>query len=254
MKQTKKKKNQLSIRNLHVTIDGNLIVHDVSITIRPGDIHLLMGPNGSGKSTLLNAIAGYPGCTIVSGSITLDGTSLKTLPPHIRAHKGLFLGFQQPVDVPGVTLAHFLRTAKNAQARASGEEQTSPTAFATSLKETLKDLSMDDRCGGRFVNAGLSGGEKKRSELLQMVVLGPQYALLDEFDSGLDVDAVRQVCRTIAEQAAQGVGFVLVSHNPALAGLLNIDAVHVLRNGALVKSGGTEILTRITKSGYADTD
>lgn len=253
MKQTPKK-NQLSIRNLRVTIDGDPIVHGASITIRPGEIHLLMGPNGSGKSTLLNAIAGHPRCAIVSGSITLNGTSLKTLPPHIRAQKGLFLGFQQPADVPGVTLSNFLRTAKNARARAVGNEQLSPTAFATSLKETLHDLSMDDRFGGRFVNAGLSGGEKKRSELLQMVVLKPQYALLDEFDSGLDVDAVRQVCRVIAEQAAQGVGFVLVSHSPALAALLNIDAVHVMRDGALVKSGGTELLTRITKSGYADTD
>ncbi|MEK7123154.1 MAG: Fe-S cluster assembly ATPase SufC [Patescibacteria group bacterium] len=254
MKKTYKENNTLSIRNLHVTIERNPIVAGVSIAIRPGEIHLLMGPNGSGKSTLLNALAGHPRCNVQSGSIVLDGVALKNLPPHKRAQKGLFLGFQQPVDIPGVTLAHFLRTAKNIQARTAREEQLSPTAFATSFKEILRTLAMDGRFGGRQVNAGLSGGEKKRSELLQMVVLKPRYALLDECDSGLDVDAVREVCRVIAEEAKKGVGFLLVSHNPALADLLPIDAVHVMRSGKIVANGGRDILARITEKGYADTN
>lgn len=249
-KQHTKKSKCFVVRSLHIAREGREIVHNVSFTIRPGEIHVLMGPNGSGKSTLLNALMGEPRTEITKGTVALDGVSLTRLSPEKRSRKGLFLGFQHPVDIVGVTMASFLRTAKNAQAPSLRKEPMPPTAFAEYLKETLSRLCMDERFGGRQVNAGLSGGEKKRGELLQMVILEPRYALLDEFDSGLDVDSLREVVRIIATEAKKGRGFLLVSHNPSLHTLLPIDAVHVMANGRVCASGGTELLSKIAQKGF----
>lgn len=245
-----KKSRCLAVRSLHVSREGQEIVRGVSLAIRPGEIHLLMGPNGSGKSTLLHALAGHPRTVIEKGSITLDGISLVRFSPEQRARTGLFLGFQQPVDIAGVTMASFLRTAKNAHASYRHTAPLSPTAFAAFLTKTLRELGMDERFGGRQVNAGLSGGEKKRGELLQMVVLEPRYALLDEFDSGLDVDALREVTRIISQEAKKGMGFLLVSHNPALQALLSVDAVSVMADGAVIARGGVELMNTISQKGY----
>lgn len=250
-KQHIKKSNGLVVRSLHIAREGREIVCNVSFTIRPGEIHVLMGPNGAGKSTLLNALAGKPRTEITKGTVALDGGALTRLSTEQRACKGLFLGFQHPVEIAGVTIASFLRTAKNAQATSHGKDSLSPTAFAAYLKDILNVLGMDERFGGRQVNAGLSGGEKKRCELLQMAVLEPRYALLDEFDSGLDVDALRDVVRIIKAEAKKGTGFLLVSHNPELRAMLPIHKVHVMRNGHIVARGGTELLSKIAQKGFA---
>lgn len=249
-KQHTKKRNCFAVRSLRVSLEEREIVHGVSFTICPGEIHVLIGPNGSGKSTLLNAIAGHPRTKITKGTVMLDNVQLARLSPEQRAKNGLFLGFQQPVDIAGVTIASFLRSAKNAQASSLRKEPLSPTAFAEYLKETLSRLGMDERFGGRQVNAGLSGGEKKRGELLQMVILEPRYALLDEFDSGLDVDSLREVVHIIAAEAKKGRGFLLVSHNPALRTLLPVDSVHVMANGRVCVSGGVELLSKIAQKGF----
>ncbi|MBI4253333.1 Fe-S cluster assembly ATPase SufC [Candidatus Uhrbacteria bacterium] len=240
----------LVLRNVHVSIEGREIVAGVTLSISPGEIHLLMGPNGSGKSTLLHAVAGHPRTTVTKGSMTLDGISLSKREPHERARAGLFLGFQQPVDIPGVTIGSFLRTVQNTLRTADHKTTISPTAFAAQLKEVLVHMGMDERFGGRTLNERLSGGEKKRGELLQMVVLEPRYALLDEFDSGLDVDAMRQVAHIISEQSKKGIGFLLVSHNPKLNDMLPITAVHVMGKGTFEASGGPELLVTIAKKGF----
>lgn len=249
-KTTRHEKKALVLRNVCVSREDRDIVNGVSLSVRPGEIHLLMGPNGSGKSTLLNAVAGHPRVTITKGSMMLDGRSLSKLAPHERARAGLFLGFQQPVDIPGVTIGSFLRTAINAMRTAEHKAAISPTAFAAQMKETLTACGMDERFGGRTLNERLSGGEKKRGELLQLVMLEPRYALLDEFDSGLDVDAVHEVARVIFEQAQKGVGFLLVSHDPNVKDLIPITKVHVMAQGALIAQGGLELLTAIAKKGF----
>lgn len=243
-------KKELVLRNVCISREDRSIVKCVSLSVRPGEIHLLVGPNGSGKSTLLHAVAGHPRVTVTKGSMMLDGRSLFKLEPHERARAGLFLGFQQPVDIPGVTIGSFLRTAINVMRTAEHKDAVSPTAFAVHMEKTLTACGMDERFGGRTLNAGLSGGEKKRGELLQMTVLGPRYALLDEFDSGLDVDAVHEVSRVISEQAKKGVGFLLVSHDPNLKDLIPITEVHVMAQGALIAHGGPELLTTIAKKGF----
>ncbi len=244
---TRKKIESFSVKGLRVSVDGNTIVRDASFSMKPGEIHVLVGPNGSGKSTLLNALFGNPHTLVGRGSITLDGQSILPLTVDARARKGLFLGFQQPVEIPGVTIGSFLRMAKNARSKS----HMTPVEFSGELKKALKQMNMDERFGGRFLNVGFSGGEKKKAEILQMMILKPRFAFLDEFDSGLDVDAFKTLSSIITQAAQeQGIGFLLVSHNPRLHTHLPITAVHVMTEGSIVARGGVDLLEKIDMKGY----
>ncbi len=248
---TPRKKEIFSVKDLHVSVGNTPIIHGVSLTIRPGEIHLLMGPNGSGKSTLLNAIFGNPRLSITSGAVMIGKKNLVTQPVYERARAGLFLGFQEPAEIPGVNIGSFLRTAKNTLNEGASGAHLTPMAFSPILKEALRSLGLDDRFGARALNDGFSGGEKKKNELLQMVVLEPRFALLDEFDSGLDVDALKTVVPVIARTAQEkGTGFLLVSHNPRLLEELTPTGVHIMVAGCIVRSGGRELLKEIQKNGY----
>ena len=239
-------------KDVHVSAGGTPIVRGVTCTIRPGEIHFLMGPNGSGKSTFLNALFGNPRCTLTQGSIKVGRKDLSTAPVHERARAGLFLGFQEPVEIPGVNVGSFLRTAKNTiNEQVVGSKHLTPMEFSSVLKDALRECDMDNRFGGRALNEGFSGGEKKKNELLQMVVLRPRFAFLDEFDSGLDIDALKTAARVIAKSAReQGTGFLLISHNPRIPVSLTPVAVHIMMNGRIVKSGGPELMKSIEKNGY----
>ncbi len=259
MKKTPVKKNQsaeksevFSVRDLRVSAGDTPIVQGVNLAIRPGEIHILMGSNGSGKSTLLNAIFGNPRCTVTSGSVHIGRKNLTKAPVYERARAGLFLGFQEPVEIPGVTIGSFLRTAKNTlNEQMGGAPHLTPMEFSVILKEGLKTLGLDERFGGRALNDGFSGGEKKKNELLQMVILQPRYAFLDEFDSGLDVDAFKTAVATIATVADRHkTGFLLVSHNPRISDIITPAGVHIMAGGRIVKSGGVELLSEIERHGY----
>ncbi|MBI4599579.1 Fe-S cluster assembly ATPase SufC [Candidatus Uhrbacteria bacterium] len=257
-KKTTKKKSAprdeecFSVTDLHVSVGDTPIIRGVTFALRPGQIHILMGPNGSGKSTLLNAIFGNPHCTITSGTLTIGKKDFTTAPVHERARAGLFLGFQEPAEIPGVTIGSFLRTAKNTiNEGVPGTEHLTPMAFAGILKRSLQTLDLDERFGGRSLNDGFSGGEKKKNELLQMVVLQPRFALLDEFDSGLDVDALKVAVSVIMKTAAkEKTGFLLVSHNPRILKGLTPSGVHVMAGGRIVRTGGSDVLKEIDKHGY----
>lgn len=240
-----------SVHDLRVSVGDTPIIHGVTLTIRPGEIHMLMGPNGSGKSTLLNAIFGNPRLSITSGSIMIGKKNLVAKPVYERARAGLFLGFQEPAEIPGVNIGSFLRTAKNILNEGMSSPHLTPMAFSPILKEALHTLGLDDRFAARALNDGFSGGEKKKNELLQMVVLEPRFALLDEFDSGLDVDALKAVVPVIARTAKEKkTGFLLVSHNPRLLEDLAPVGVHIMVAGRIVRSGGGELLAEIEKNGY----
>ncbi|MDP2630214.1 MAG: Fe-S cluster assembly ATPase SufC [Candidatus Uhrbacteria bacterium] len=259
MKKTTPKKKQgtgkseaFLVRDLHVSVGDAPIIRGVNLTIRPGEIHILMGSNGSGKSTLLNAIFGNPRCAVTSGSIHLGKKNLTKAPVYERARAGLFLGFQEPVEIPGVNIGSFLRTAKNTlNEQQAGAPHLTPMEFSVILKEGLKTLGLDERFGGRALNDGFSGGEKKKNELLQMVILQPRFAFLDEFDSGLDVDALKTAIAVIARSAQENkTGFLLVSHNPRLFDVITPAGVHVMAKGKIAKSGGVELLEKIERHGY----
>lgn len=255
MKTTKPSKKKFSalftVTNLFASIDARPIVRGVSFSLAPGEIHVIMGPNGSGKSTLVQTLFGSPSIHVDKGSITMKGKSIMPLTTNERAQLGLFLGFQQPAEIPGVTLGSFLRAAKNALNAKRGLPHLAPVEFMELLKKHLKELSMDERFGGRSLNDGLSGGEKKKSELLQMMILGPQCAFLDEFDSGLDVDALRTICDAISRYAKeQGTAFLLVTHNPRINAMLKPTAVHIMMNGKIVANGGAELLNDVERHGF----
>ena len=241
----------LKIDNLHAVVDGKPILKGISLELNPGEIHAIMGPNGSGKSTLSYVLAGRPGYEVIEGSVSLDGEDLLELEPHERAAEGLFLGFQYPVEIPGVSNVQFLRTALNAQRKARGEAELSAGEFLRIAREQAGALGFDMDMMKRGVNVGFSGGEKKRNEMVQMGIIDPRLAVLDETDSGLDIDALRVVgtgINRIMRRPDKAV--LLITHYQRLLDLVEPDFVHVLAGGRIVRSGGPELAVELEREGY----
>ncbi len=236
----------LKIENLNVAREGKAIVKGVSLEVKKGEVHALLGPNGSGKSTFANALAGHPKYEITGGKILLDGQDITAAAPHERAKAGLFLSMQSTPEIPGVTLSSFLRTAFNAVKAAP----LSVLEFHALLQARMEDLKIDPAFARRHLNAGFSGGEKKRAEVLQLSVLDPSYAVLDETDSGLDIDALKIVTDGLARLRGPKIGILVISHNPKLLAALSPDVVHVMKEGEIVAQGGNELAERIGKEGY----
>ena len=241
----------LKIENLHVRVAGRDILKGLSLEVNAGEVHAIMGPNGAGKSTLGNVLAGREGYEVVSGSVLLDGEDLLALAPEERAAKGVFLAFQYPVEIPGVNNTYFLKAALNAQRRARGEPELDSMQFLKLVREKLAVLSLKDELLHRSVNEGFSGGEKKRNEIFQMAVLEPRLAVLDETDSGLDIDALRIVSDGVNALRSAERGFLLITHYQRLLNYIVPDYVHVLVRGRIVKSGGKELAEELEQSGYA---
>jgi Fe-S cluster assembly ATP-binding protein len=242
--------NILEIRDLHVEVQGKPILRGLDLVVGAGAVHAIMGPNGSGKSTLAHVLSGRPGYTVAAGSVRYDGQDLLALNPEERARAGVFLGFQYPVEIPGLATSVFLRSALNAQRRARGEEELDAMDFLARVKGQLRALGMDERFLSRGLNEGFSGGEKKRNELLQMAILEPRLAVLDEIDSGLDIDALRRVGEGIEALRTPQRSFLLVTHYQRLLEHVRPDRVHVLAEGRIVRSGGPELASALEAEGY----
>src|SRR5258707_556621 len=240
----------LEIRNLHAGIDGKEILKGINLTVNKGEIHAIMGPNGSGKSTLAKVLAGHPQYEVISGEILYEGRNLLELAPDERAREGVFLAFQYPVEVPGVSNAQFLRLAYNEKRKHLGEEELDPLEFKDLLTERAKIVEMEASFMNRSVNEGFSGGEKKRNEILQMAVLEPKLAVLDETDSGLDIDALRIVAGGVNKLKRPDNAIILVTHYQRLLNYIVPDVVHVLSGGRIVKSGGKELAKELESKGY----
>ncbi|MEA2369802.1 MAG: Fe-S cluster assembly ATP-binding protein [Solirubrobacteraceae bacterium] len=238
---------ELKIQNLHVRHEEREILHGVDLVIRGGEIHALMGPNGSGKSTLANTIMGHPSYAVTEGSIVFNGDDITGAPAHERARAGLFLAFQYPVAVPGVSVANFLRMAINAKR----EEPIKVKEFGVQLSRAVEMLDVDRSFTSRHLNDGFSGGEKKRAEILQMAMLTPQIAVLDETDSGLDIDALRTVAEGVVKlHAEQGLGALIITHYQRILDYIKPQFVHVLMDGRIVMAGGPELVDRLEREGY----
>lgn len=244
-------KSTLEIKNLKVKAEGKLILEDVSLKVGPGEVHALMGPNGSGKSTLAYVLLGHPGYKVVGGSATFSGKNLLKLSPDKRAELGLFLAFQYPVSVPGVTVANFLRQAYRALEPKKGNGQMSALEFRQNLAAKARKLGIDEKLLSRSLNDGFSGGEKKRVEILQLLALEPKLAILDETDSGLDIDALKTVAAGINDFADPNRAILLITHYQRILRFVKPDAVHVMVAGKVVKSGGKELARELEKKGYA---
>ena len=239
-------KSLFEFRDVHVSVENKEVVKGVSLTVQPGEIHAVMGKNGSGKSSLSNALAGHPSYQITSGSAVLDGKNLLEMKSDERSRAGLFLAFQYPVAIPGVTVANFLRTALQAHRGPDADM----TDFRKVLKREMKALGVDEEFATRYLNDGFSGGEKKRIEILQMAVLQPKMAILDETDSGLDIDALKTVAEGINRFHSEHNGILLVTHYQRLLNYIKPDYVHVMMDGQLVKSGGPELALKLEAQGY----
>ena len=240
----------LIIKDLAANAGDRVILRGITLTVRPGEVHAIMGPNGSGKSTLAQVLAGHPAYTVTAGSITYDGKDLLAMAPEERAQAGLFLAFQYPVEIPGVTNAYFLRAALNELRKARGQAELDPMEFLDLMERKLPMLDMDPAMMQRSVNAGFSGGEKKRNEILQMAVLEPRLAILDETDSGLDIDALRVVAQGVNALRRPDNATIVVTHYQRLLNYIVPDFVHVLSNGRIVKSGGKELALELEAKGY----
>ncbi len=241
----------LKIENLHATIDGKQILNGLTLTIAPGELHAIMGPNGSGKSTLGYVLAGREGYEVTEGSVTFNGHDLLTMTPEERAVAGVFLAFQAPVELAGVGNANFLRTALNAVRRARGEAEVDAMQFLKLARARMKVLNMADEMLKRNVNVGFSGGEKKRNEMLQMAMLSPSLALLDETDSGLDIDALKMVADTVNSLRGPSFSALVITHYQRLLNHIVPDRVHVLSAGRIIRSGGPELAEELEATGYA---
>ncbi|MGH7520424.1 MAG: Fe-S cluster assembly ATPase SufC [Gemmatimonadales bacterium] len=240
----------LEVKNLHVAVSGAEILRGVDLTVHPGEVHAIMGPNGSGKSTLAQVLAGHPAYTVAAGTATYDGKDLLALKPEERARDGVFLAFQYPVEIRGITNSYFLRSAVNALRKHRGQEELDPLDFLQVLEEKLKAIGWDDTLMNRPVNEGFSGGEKKRNEILQLAVLEPRLAILDETDSGLDIDALKTVAETVNKLRSPNRAFLIVTHYQRLLNYITPDVVHVLADGRIVKSGGPELANELEARGY----
>ena len=241
----------LEINDLHATIDGKEILKGLSLTVRPGEVHAIMGPNGSGKSTLSYVLSGREGYEVTGGSATFDGQDLFEMEPEERARAGVFLAFQYPIEIAGVTMTNFLQTAVNAHRRARGEEELDPIGFVKLARACARDLGVKDDLLKRPVNVGFSGGEKKRNEILQMALLQPTLGVLDETDSGLDIDALKVVADGVNRLRGAERSFLVITHYQRLLTYIVPDHVHVLAHGRIVRSGGRELADELERNGYA---
>ncbi len=242
----------LEVTNLSASINGQPILDNLTLSVRPGEVAAIMGPNGSGKSTLSYVIAGKPDYEVTSGEIRLDGEDLLALAPEARAAKGVFLAFQYPIEIPGVATMTFLKAALNAQRRARGEAELTTPDFLRAVRRAAHDLKIDPEMLKRPVNVGFSGGEKKRLEVLQMSLLAPRFAVLDETDSGLDIDALRVVADGVNALRDPKRAFVVITHYQRLLEYIRPDVVHVMAKGRIVKSGGPELALELERNGYRD--
>lgn len=245
----------LNIKNLHAELEGDSevkILKGLSLTINPGEVHAIMGPNGSGKSTLSYVLSGRDGYAVTEGSATLEGEDLLDMEPEARAAAGLFLAFQYPVEIPGVGNMTFLRTAVNSQRKARGQEELSAGEFLKLVRAKAKELQIDADMLKRPVNVGFSGGEKKRNEILQMAMLEPKMCILDETDSGLDVDAMKLVADGVNALRDAGRSFLVITHYQRLLNHITPDVVHIMSEGRIIKTGGPELALEVEENGYAD--
>jgi len=243
--------NMLRIENLHARVAGREILKGLSLEVKPGEVHAIMGPNGAGKSTLGNILAGRDGYEVTEGSIEFGGKPLLELEPEERAAAGMFLAFQYPVEIPGVNNTYFLRSALNAQRKARGEPELDSMQFLKLVREKIKVLHLPDTLLNRGVNEGFSGGEKKRNEIFQLAVLEPKLAILDETDSGLDIDALKSVAEGVNALRSPERAFLVITHYQRLLDYIKPDVVHVLADGRIVESGGPELALQLEEHGYA---
>ncbi len=242
--------SSLSIKNLRVSVDDKPILKDLSLEVKSGEIHAIMGPNGSGKSTMAYALAGHPKYQVDGGEVRMDGVNLLELEPDERARKGLFLAFQYPTAIPGISMANFLRTAVNA-VKGNGSGQGLPIVeFRKLMTEKMELLKMDKSFARRYLNDGFSGGEKKRAEILQMALLQPKFAILDETDSGLDIDALRIVSEGVNALTGPNLGLIIITHYQRILNYITPQFVHVLHNGQIIQSGGPELAHQLEREGY----
>ena len=240
----------LSVKNLHVSVEGKEILRGLSLEVRQGEVHAIMGPNGTGKSTLASVIAGREGYEVTAGEVTYNGEDLLSMSVEERAHKGIFLGFQYPVEIPGVSMNNFMRTAIDEIRKARGQSKLPATDFLKLVEEKRQLLEMHDKLSGRSVNEGFSGGEKKRNEIFQMALIEPALSILDETDSGLDIDALKVVARGVNKLRRPDNSTIVITHYQRLLDYIIPDFVHVLFNGRIVRSGGKELALELEEKGY----
>ncbi|MDA0690360.1 MAG: Fe-S cluster assembly ATPase SufC [Nitrospinae bacterium] len=240
----------LEVKDLRAGFDGSEILKGISLSIKKGEVHAIMGPNGSGKSTLAKILAGHPSYQVMSGEVTLDGKNLLDMEPEKRALEGVFMGFQYPVEIPGVNNAEFLRMAYNAKQVHEGKEELDPLDFDETLSEKMKTLGMEQKYKDRNLNDGFSGGEKKKNEILQMAILEPKLAILDETDSGLDIDALRVVADGVNKLRNENNALILITHYQRLLDYIKPDYVHVLSQGKIIKSGEKDLALELEAQGY----
>ena len=239
----------LEIKNLQASINNKLILKGLNLSIKPGELHAMMGPNGSGKSTLANVLSGKGGYKI-SGTLNFEGKNLKEIPIEERAQKGIFLAFQYPLEIPGVNTNNFLKTSLNSIRKARGEKEIDTLSFLKMVKEKSSELGIDENFLSRQLNVGFSGGEKKKNEILQMKILDPNFSILDETDSGLDIDALRTVANGVNSSRNKKKSFLVITHYQRLLNYIKPDFVHVLSDGKIVKSGCSELAEELEKTGY----
>jgi len=240
----------LDIKNLHANVDGKEILKGINLSVKAGEVHAIMGPNGSGKSTLSSVLVGNPSFEVTEGEVTFEGKDLLELEPEDRSREGIFLSFQYPVEIPGVSMVNFMRAALNEHRKYRKQEPISATEFLKLMKEKRAIVELNDRLAGRSVNEGFSGGEKKRNEIFQMAVLEPKLAILDETDSGLDIDALRVVANGVNQLRNPNNAAIVITHYQRLLDYIKPDIVHVLYNGRIVKTAGPELALELESKGY----
>ena len=240
----------LTIKDLHATIEGKEILRGIDLTVRAGEVHAIMGPNGSGKSTLSAVLTGHPAYTVTGGSVTFNGKDLLALSPEDRAHEGLFLSFQYPVEIPGVSMVNFMRAAVNEKRKYEGLEPLSAADFLKLMRQKREVVALDGKLANRAVNEGFSGGEKKRNEIFQMAMLEPKLSILDETDSGLDIDALRVVAEGVNRLKRSDNATIVITHYQRLLDYIKPDVVHILYKGRIVKTAGPELALELEQRGY----